>query len=93
MGMVTQSELAEKYGLKFPLLSVIMKKAGVKKIGLKMGKYKRLAAYDEQEATVAIIQHLNKRLMHEREEFNETKKIYNRVMSAARESGILRDGI
>lgn len=93
MGMVTQSELAEKYGLKLPLLSTIMKKAGIKKIGLKMGKYKRLAAYDEQEATVAIIRHLNRRLTNEREEFNATKEIYNRVMTAARKSGILRDGI
>jgi len=93
MRKITQSELSERYDLKLPLLSKIMKIESVKKVGYKKGKYKALVAYDEQEATLAIIRYLNRQLKGQRDRFNETKAVYNRVMSRARESGILRETV
>ena len=91
MGLVTQSELAERYNLKLPFLSQLMKEEGIKQIGYKEGMVKRLAAYDDQEVTAAIIKHFNGLMKREREKFNEAKAVYTRVMEYARESGILRE--
>ena len=86
--MVTQSELAELYGLKLPLLSTVMKKYGVAAIGYKAGEKKMLRGFDEQEATKAIIYHLYKQMRNREQEYMEADKVLQSVLKVAKTRGI-----